>query len=126
MNRTASNINSAPNSQITMKRVRASIVSSDSEEGNADDLLPAKKPRKSSVKSKVSRTTKESPEVKAKTKRAKVEKKEAVGGSKKEEGRDDSWSPAEVISRDLNLQLGSAQSTVSLLQAGNSVPFLAR
>ena len=123
MNRTASNINSAPNSQITMKRVRASIVSSDSEEGNADDSVPAKKPRKSSVKSKVSRTTKE---VKAKTKRAKVEKKEAVGGSKKEEGRDDSWSPAEVISRDLHLQLGSAQSTVSLLQAGNSVPFLAR
>ena len=112
-----------------MKRVRAvrqpaSIVSSDSEEGNADDSQPAKKPRKSSVKSKVSRSTNESPEVKAKTKRAKAEKKEAVESVSKVRG--EGWTPAEVISRDLHLDLGITQNTVSLLQAGNSVPFIAR
>ena len=71
-----------PNSQINnMKRVRtvrvpASIASSDSE-GNVDDPQPAKKPRKSSVKSKVS-TSGTSPDVKVKIKRAKAEKKEVV------------------------------------------------
>ena len=117
-----------------MKRVRrvrvpASIASSDSE-GNVDDPQPAKKPRKSSVKSKVS-TSGPSPDVKVKIKRAKVEKKEVVGsvskaGQKDETGGGESWAPAEVISRDLQLDLNITQNTVSLLQAGNSVPFLAR
>ena len=115
-----------------MKRVRtaqASVVSSDSEEGNVPDSQPAKKPRKSSsVKSKA----KPSPDVEAKTKRAKVEKKEGVEGVsgskavKRDEVRGQSWTPADVISRDLHLDLGVTQNTVSLLQAGNSVPFLAR
>ena len=93
---------------VSMKRVRpvretARIVSSDSE-GNVDELCQpgAKKPRKCS-------SSKTSPA---------DEKKEVVGC--------DSWSPAEVISRDLQLQPGSTERTVSLLQAGNSVPFLAR
>ena len=36
------------------------------------------------------------------------------------------WSPAEVIARNLNLDLSKTFATCSLLQAGNSLPFLAR
>ena len=117
-----------------MKRVRAvkvpaSIVSSDSE-GNAEEPQPAKKPRKSSVKSQVA-TSRPSPDVKVKIKRAKAEKKEVLetvskASQKDEVGGGESWNPAEVISRDLQLDLNITQNTVGLLQAGNSVPFLAR
>ena len=62
-----------------MKRVRAvkvpaSFVSSDSE-GNDEEQQPAKKPRKSSVQSKVSTS---GPDVKVKIKRAKAEKREVA------------------------------------------------
>ena len=117
-----------------MKRVRkvrvpASIVSSDSD-GNDEEPQPAKKPRKSSVKSQES-VSRPSPDVKIKIKRAKAEKKEVLesvskAGQKDEVRGGESWTPAEVISRDLQLDLNITQNTVGLLLAGNSVPFLAR
>ena len=96
-----------------------------------EDPQPAKKPRKSSVKSKAEPS--QDVTAKTKTKRAKVEKKEGVegvsvgkAGQRDEVRGGESWTPADVISRDLHLDLGVTQDTVSLLQAGNSVPFLAR
>ena len=110
-----------------MKRARsvkvpASVIVSSDDEGNVEDSKPAKKPRKSSVKSKVS-TARPSQEVKAK--RAKTVESVSKAGKKDEVGAG-SWTPAEVISRDLHLDLGITQNTVGLLQAGNSVPFIAR
>ena len=39
---------------------------------------------------------------------------------------DPSWTPADVISRDLNLDWSVTNTTCELLEAGNSLPFLAR
>ena len=125
-----------------MKRVRAPavVVSSDSE-GNADDsdsqFSPPKKQKKStsSVKTKVSKS-KNTSKVKAKNtdeKKSVLEVAVIPGEAKNlanSKGKDEndvcSWRPAEIISRDLNLDLNATITTCSLLQAGNSLPFLAR
>ena len=40
--------------------------------------------------------------------------------------QDPSWCPADVISRDLSLDWDVTNTTCQLLEAGNSLPFLAR
>ena len=125
-----------------MKRVRAPavVVSSDSE-GNADDsdsqFSPPKKQKKStsSVETKVSKS-KNTSKVKAKNtdeKKSVLEVAVIPGEAKNlanSKGKDEkdvcSWRPADIISRDLNLDLNATITTCSLLQAGNSLPFLAR
>ena len=114
-----------------MKRVRAQaiVVSSDSE-GNADDsdshFEPPKKQKKCPPSAKTTAGAKSSPKVKKVKKTVAKGRREETVAERVEEPGSVSWTPAEIISRDLNLELNNTLATCSLLEAGNSLPFLAR
>ena len=86
----------------------------------ADESTPAKKVK---LETKAKEPVKKKTPVKKKA--AGLESSGAVHGAGGG-GGDSSWSPAGVVARELGLERGVSEATCSLLQAGNSLPFIAR
>ena len=139
-----------------MKRARKSaiVISSDSESdqenesGHSDyepDTKPRKKvklddndkekiPKKIIVKEKTKTTKTKEKSTSDKPNAIEGEKTDKSSASKQTKSKMQSnfseecpyWKPADVISRELNWDWGVVNTTCSLLEAGNSIPFLAR
>jgi len=126
------------NSRKIMKRARKSVIliSSDSEPDPADsehsdyesDVKAPKKP-KLAKSSKSKNAVKEKEKVKNNKPLATDQTIPSSNSSSKNvhnSGSSVTWIPADVISKELNLEWGVVNTACSLLEAGNSIPFLAR